>query len=142
MLLILLILIIEEGRVVVLLHVLLRRLVDLVSGLLCSSLLGFLFLLFGLLDFLELLEDILVVQERVRELVHEDIASQEALDTALNDGHLQQLMDSGSLGWVTLKHHGDDVRNGWAEVGRERRIVALDNLLGQLMERASIERWL
>ena len=89
MLLILLILVIEEGRVVVLLHVLLGRLVDLVSGLLCSSLLGFLFLPFDLLDFLELLEDILVVEERVRELVHEDIASQEALDTALNDGHLQ-----------------------------------------------------
>ena len=147
MLLVLLILVIEEGWVIVLLHVLLRRLVDihvchLVSGLLSSSFFCLFSLLFGLLDFLELLKDILVMQKRVRELIHEHVASQETLNTALNNGHLQQLVDSGSLGWVTLKHHCDDVRNGWAEVGRERRIVTLDNLLGQLMERASIERWL
>ena len=135
MLLVLLILVIEEGWVIVLLHVLLGRLVDihvshLVSGLLSSCFFCLFSLLFGLLDLLELLKDILVMQKGVRELIHKDVAGQETLNTALNDGHLQQLMDSGSLGWVTLKHHGDDVRNGWAEVRRERCIVALDDLLG------------
>ena len=93
MLLILLILIIEEGRVIVLLHELLRWLVDihlghLLSSLFSSCLLGLFLLSLCSLDFLELLEDVLVMQKSVRKFVLEDIASQETLNTALNHGNL------------------------------------------------------
>ena len=145
MLLILLILIIEEGRVIVLLHELLRWLVDihlshLLGSLFSSCLLGLFLLSLGSLDFLELLEDVLVMQKSVREFVLEDVASQETLNTALNHGDLQQLVDGGSLSRITFEHHRDDVANSRAEVRRQRRVVTLNNLLGQLMQRASVER--
>lgn len=84
MCLILLVLVVEEGRVVVLLHELLRRLIDIHVGHLFSclgclaSLLflsGRFFLLFSLfvrLDALKLLKNVLVVEQSVRELVHKD----------------------------------------------------------------------
>lgn len=84
MCLILLVLVVEEGRVVVLLHELLRRLIDihvghLFSCLSCLTSLLFLscglFFLFGLLvrlDALELLKNVLVVEQSVREFVHKD----------------------------------------------------------------------
>ena len=110
MLLILLILIIEEGRVIVLLHELLRWLVDihlgdLLSSLFSSRLLGLFLLSLCSLDFLELLEDVLVMQKSVREFVLEDIASQETLNTALNHRDLEKLVNSRSLRGITLEHH-------------------------------------
>ena len=115
--LILLIFVLKEGRVVVLLHVGLGRLVDVQLGhlfrsLLCSLLcchLGLLLLLFLLLDSLELLENILVVEQRVREFVPEQVTREEAFDAALKHRHLQQLVDGGPLCRVPLEHHGDDV---------------------------------
>ena len=111
MCLILLVLVIEERRIVVLLHELLGRLVDihvchLLLGLpslllsrlslrlglsldLCPRLLLlFLSSLLGL-DLLELLEDILVMQQSVRELVPEGISLEESLNSALNDRNLE-----------------------------------------------------
>ena len=79
--LVLLILVIEECWVIVLLHELLRRLVDVhvghLLGCLCSScllsLLGLLFLFLLGLNALELLEDILVVQQGMGELILENL---------------------------------------------------------------------
>ena len=108
MCLILLVLVIEERRIVVLLHELLGRLVDIhvchlllgLTSLLLSLRLGlsldlcprllllFLSSLLGL-DLLELLEDILVMQQSVRELVPEGISLEESLNSALNDRNLE-----------------------------------------------------
>ena len=124
--LVLLILVIEERWVIVLLHELLRRLVDVhvghLFGCLCSScllsLLGLLVRFLLSLNALELLEDILVVQQGVGKLILERLASEESVNTALNDWNLQQLMNCWSLCWVTLEHHGYDIGNGRAEVRR------------------------
>ena len=85
MFLILLVLIVEEGGIVVLLHELLRRLIDIHIGhlfrclaslfLLCCLLLFLSFLI--RLDALEFLKDVLVVEQSVREFVHEDSAGEE-----------------------------------------------------------------
>ena len=105
MCLIFLVLEIEERRIVVLLHELLRRLVDihvchlllglpslllsrLSLGLCLRLLLLFLYSLLGL-DLLELLEDILVMQQSVRELIPEGISLEESLNSALNDRNLE-----------------------------------------------------
>ena len=134
MLFVLLQLVVEERRVVVLLHELLRWLV---SGLFslssCLSRSSLLLLLFLLLP-LELLEDVLVMQERVRELVHEDGAREEPVDAALDDRHLEQLVDRWSFRRVPLEHHGDDVGDGGGEVRWQRRVLALDDLLSELVE--------
>ena len=115
MLLVFCVLIVEEARVVVLLHVLLGRLVDIhvshlllgllrLSCLLISSFFGFFCLFLGL-NFLKLVKDVLVVKKGVRELVHEGVTLQEAVDTTLDDWDLEQLVNSRSLSWVSLEHH-------------------------------------
>ena len=140
--LILLVLVVEECGVVVLLHELLRWLIDVhvghlllrLTGLLVSC--GFLLLLsLSLvdLDFLELIEDVLVMQEGVGEFVHEGSACQESIDATLNHWHLEKLVNGGSLGGVSFEHHRDDVVDGWGEVGGKGRVVTLNNFLGQLV---------
>lgn len=125
--LILLVLVVEESRVVVLLHELLRWLVHIhvghlllgLSGLLLYSFCG-LFLFFILLyslNALELIENVLVVEQCVGELVHEGRACEEPIDTALKYRHLQQLMNCGPLSWVSLQHHRDYVVDSWGIVG-------------------------
>ena len=131
--LILLVLVVEEGRVVVLLHELLRWLVDIhcchlllcLPGLLLSSLSLCLSLGLGLslrfflllccslisLNLLELLEDILVMQQSMRELVPEGITLEEPLDSALNHRNLEQLVYGWSLGGVSLEHTCHDIRD-------------------------------
>lgn len=120
------------------LHVLLRRLVDIHVGHgLASLLLGSLLLLIsflGLLNLLEFVEDVLVVKERVREFVHERVLGQETLDSALDHWDFQQLVDRGTLSRVPLEHHGDDVGDSRGKVGGQRRVVALNDLLGELVE--------
>lgn len=120
MLLILLVFVVKEGRVVVLLHEWLWWLVHVHLGYLLGSLLSsrllLLFLLPLRIDALELVEDVLVVEQRVRELVHEGLAGKEALDAALNHGHLEQLVDGGPLRRVALQHHSHNIGNSRAEV--------------------------
>ena len=87
-------LVLEEGRVSAQLHKLLRRLsVYIHCGHLCRSLISsclvLLLLTFLLLNALELIEHILVVQEGVGELVQEVLMSEEALNATLEDGHLE-----------------------------------------------------
>ena len=68
------------------------------------------------------------------ELVHKDCPGEEPLDAALEHRYLQKLVDGWPLGWVPLEHHLDDVGDGGGEVRWQRRILALNNLLGQLMQ--------
>ena len=143
---------VEEGRVVVLLHELLRWLVDIhcchlllgLAGLLRCSI-SLLLLLLGSscvgLDALELIEDVLVVEERVGELVHEGCTSQEPVNTALNHGNLEKLMDCGPVRGVSLEHHGDDVVYGWGIVRGKWCVGSRDNFLRQLMQRSCVEWW-
>ena len=141
--LILFVLVIEEARVVELLHEGLRRLVDVhVSHLRCSLIGGcllFFLLLLLLLNLLELIEDVLVVKQRVREFVHERLTSEESLNAALDDGNLEQLVDCRSLRWVLLQHHLDDVGHGRREVLWQRGVLTLNDFLGQLVQGTGIE---
>ena len=109
--LILLVLVVEEAWIVVLLHELLRRLIDIHVGnlfrslsslfllsrcflLLCSSLL--------ILNAFELLKNVLIVQQGVGEFIHKCRACEESINAALEDGNLEQLMDCRPLSWVSL----------------------------------------
>lgn len=142
-----LVLVVEEGWVIVLLHVSLRGLVGIhlshglfgLSSLLCGGHFLFLLLLLVLLDLLELIENVLVMQQSVRKLVHEGSSCQESINSPFNDWHLQKLVDGGSLSGIGLEHHRDNVGDGRAEMGWKGSILSLDNLLGQLMKGASIE---
>ena len=49
-------------------------------------------------------------------------------------------MDSRSLSRIAFEHHGDEVRHSRTEVRWKRSVLALDDFLGKLMERASVER--
>lgn len=137
--LVLLILVVEKGRVIVLLHVLLGRLVGVhLSHLLFNlervrRLLLLLKLLLSL-DLLKLIKHVLVMEESVRELIHERLSRQESVDAAFYDWNFEQLVDRGPLSWVPLEHHGHQVADSRTEVRRQRCVLARDNFLGQLMK--------
>ena len=147
MLSILLVLVVEESWIIVLCHEFLGRLVHLhvlhsgrgLARLLVSSSFPFFLRSSVLLHLLELIKDILVVQKRVRELILEFLTLEESFYTALNDGHLQKLVNSRSLSRVALQHHSNQIGNGGREVRWQRRVLALDDFLCQLMQRASVE---
>ena len=96
--LILLVLVVEEAWIVVLLHELLRRLIDIHVGNLFRSL-SSLFLLsrcflllcspLVCLNFLELLEHVLVMEQSMREFVHKSSAGEESFNAALEYGDLE-----------------------------------------------------
>ena len=75
----------------------------------------------------------------MRELVHEGSARKEPVDATFKHWHLEKLMDIRPFRWVSLEHHGEDIRYGWGEVRGKWCVVALDNFLGKLVKRASIE---
>lgn len=104
-----------------------------------SSGLSLLFGLLGGLDPLELVEDILVVEQSMGKLFLEGVVVEEVLDAVLNAGHLQQLVDVGSLGWVPLEHHGQDFSHLAGEVGWQWRILTLNDSLGKLVKGLGIE---
>ena len=120
----------EVGVRVELVHVALRWLVQIQFGSSVSDLLGSLslkscytlllfqileFLIFsfflGSLDLLELIEDVLVVKESVRELILEDVMGEVLAYSVFDALDLQKLVDGWSLGWVSLEHHGQQVRH-------------------------------
>ena len=129
----------ERGVVAALIHVLSRWLIDVHVGhslcsLVCGRLLLLLLSLSLLLLFLKLLKHVLVVKKSVREFIHEGSTCKESVDATLKHWHLEKLMDCGPLRWISLKHHGEDVRYGWREVRGKRRVLALNNLLGKLVK--------
>ena len=147
--LVLLVLVVEEGWIVVLLHEWSWRLVNLhvghlflcLAGLLLSSRFLFLFRLALLLNALKLIEDVLIVEERVREFLPEDISLDKPFNSSLNHRHFEQLVNGGPLGRVPFQHHGEDVGDGGREMRWQRCVVALNNLLGELVQRACVEGW-
>jgi len=68
--------------------------------------LGDVFLLL-VLDFAELVKDVLVVKERVSKLFLEEISLQEPGDPLFDDGNLEDLVDGRASSGVTLEHHAN-----------------------------------
>ena len=103
----------ERGVVAALIHVLSRWLIDVhvghcclsLSSLVCGRLLLFLLNLLFFLYFLKLLEHVLVVQKRVRELIHEGSARKESVDATFKHWHFEKLMDVRPFRGISLKHH-------------------------------------
>ena len=59
------------------------------------------------LDLSELLEHVLVMEQRVGKFFFENFSLKEARDAHLNAGNLEQLVHCGSLRGVPLQHHRD-----------------------------------
>ena len=75
----------------------------------------------------------------MRELIHEGSARKEPINATLKYWHFEKLMDCGPFGWISFKHHLEDVGDGRGEVGGKRRVLALNDFLGKLVERARVE---
>ena len=75
----------------------------------------------------------------MREFIHEGSASKESFDTTFKHWNLKKLMNCWPFRWISLKHHREDVRYGGGEVRWKWRVIALNDFLGKLVERASIE---
>ena len=134
----------ERGVISTLIHVLSRWLIDVHVGhclcsLVCGRLLLFLLNLSILLYFLKLLEHVLVVKNSVREFIHKGSACKEPFDATLKHRHLEKLMDVWPFSWISLKHHLEDVSYGRGEMRGKWRVLALDDFLGKLVERARIK---
>jgi len=95
-------------------------------------------LLLGL-DAFELFKDILVVQEGVGELISEVSSVEELADAGLNEGVAQDLVDGRSSSGVSLEHVLNQLVELRSEVARQFRVFTLDDLLGQLMEGLGVE---
>jgi len=95
-------------------------------------------LLLGL-DAFELLKDVLVVQEGVGELISEVSSVEELADAGLNEGVAQDLVNGRSGSRVSLEHVLNQLVKLGREVTRQFRVFTLDDLLGQLMEGLSVE---
>ena len=77
----------------------------------CGICLSLFFSFLSSLDLLEFIKYILVVEKSVGKLFLEDILVQEIMDSILDAFNFKKLMDSWSLSWISLKHHGKDIRN-------------------------------
>ena len=86
-----------------------------------------------------MLEHVLVVKNSVREFIHKGSASKEPFDATLKHRHLEKLMDVGPFSWISFKHHLEDVSYGGGEMRGKWRVLALDDFLGKLVERARIK---
>ena len=134
----------ERGVIATLIHVLSRWLIDVhvshcLCSLVCGRLLLFLLKLSILLYFLKLLEHVFVVKKSVREFIHKGSARKEPIDATLKHRHLEKLMDVGPFRWISLKHHLEDISYGGGKMRGKWRVLSLNDFLGKLVERASIE---
>lgn len=82
---------------------------------LCLSSRGFLFLLLflsflGDLGLLEFFEHVLVMEDRVGKFVLKGLTFEELLDSRLDLGHFEDLVNGGSHSGVFLKHAGNQLR--------------------------------
>ena len=119
---ILIVFVVEKGRIFVFLHVTARRLVNIQV---CHAVINCLLLLFELLltlsflhcplslllllllNFLELLKNVLIVEQSVRKLLLKLISLQVLRYSRRNSRMLQQLVNRGSLLGVCLQHHAN-----------------------------------
>lgn len=88
----------------------------------------------------ELVKNILVVQDRVREFIFEVIFVQEICDPIFNEINFENLVDRRTAAGVSFQHQAKEVRNVLAKVGRRVCVSSLNNLLSQLVKRLSVER--
>jgi len=150
LLLILQVSVVEEGRVILLvLHVSLWGFILLVDlhllHLLCYFGVGL--RLNGLffhvdLGTAELFKYVLVVQNSVGEFILERCTIKEILNSGRDLRHSQDLVDRGTHCRIFLQKFSDQVRRLARKGCGKWRVLALDNLLSQLMETLSVEWWL
>ena len=62
-----------------------------------------------LLNLLKFIKDILIVKERVRELLLKHVILQVVLDALLNQRHVQYSIDAWTLTWILLQAHLHDI---------------------------------
>lgn len=103
----------------------------LLLGLLINLLLG--------LDTLEFLKHVLVVKKSVREFISEVSTIEELTDAGFDERVSQDLVNSRSRSGISLKHVLNELIKLGREVTRQFRVFTLDDSLGQLMERLSVE---
>ena len=94
-----------------------------------------------LFDFFEFFEDILVVEQSVREFLLEEIVLEVVLDALLDERHVEDGVDVGALDGVLLKAHLDDVFEGPAVHFGQGRVLALADLHTQLGQIKAIPGW-
>ena len=142
MLHILLVLVVEHGRILVLVNVALRRLIWFLFKFQLRQPLGLSLCFFGSLfrlllvslDLSELFKDVLVVQEGVGELLLEDVSLQESGNSIFKEGLLKELMDRWSLVRVLVQHHGHQVGHLGREVAWKGVVLALADSDRELMK--------
>jgi len=103
-----------------------------------------LFLLFLLSFFLslycsELVEDILVVQNGVWKLVLEILLIQKHANSLLDNVKLQQLVNAWPLIGVFVQHYSQKIRNVLSKMRWHIIVLALNDLLSQLMQTLSVK---
>ena len=128
MLHVLVVLMVEEARVIVLLIQVGLRWTVLLLLLLLLCLLSF-SCFECLLGFFELVEYILIVQDGVGEFILEGLALQETTDALLDLRHAENLVDRGPLCRVQLQHGGDQLRRLLGEALRNRREFSTNDFL-------------
>ena len=87
----------------------------------------------------EELEDVLVVEERVRELVLEVLVVEELRDPPLDQGHLQDRIDGWPLRRVLLQERRYQVIQRRAVLLGDLVKLSLDDALGKLVEGGGVE---
>lgn len=105
-----------------------------------SSLLFFLCLsLFTSLNGFEFVKNILIMQNRMGKLILKVINRQQPLDALLNNGIRQDLVDIRPLLRLYIEHSLQNTLNALTEVRRDVRILAHDDLTGELMQGLGVE---
>ena len=94
-----------------------------------------------LFDFFEFFEDILVVEQSVREFLLEEIVLEVVLDALLDERHVEDGVDVGALDGVLLEAHLDDVFEGPAVHFGQGRVLALADLHTQLRQIKAVPGW-
>lgn len=74
--------------------------------------------------------------------IFEIIFVEEVGNPLLNEIYLQDLVDAWPLVWISLEHKTQQVGYILAEVSGHIGVLAYNDLLSQLMQTLSIERWL
>ena len=109
----------------------------------------FLFLFLGFflglhlgLSFSELVKNVLVMKNRMREFILEVLLVKEIGNSLTDKVNSQNLIDTWSLCWINLKHQVEKIGNVVAKVGWNFSIFTCTNLLCKLMKTLRVERWL
>lgn len=105
-------------------------------------LLTLILLLLGGLNSFELIKDVLIMKNRVGELISEVVFIQKLLDSLGNHWISKDSVDIRSFFWVDAEHTLQQVLDILAEMRWYIVILTNNDFPGQLMERLGIEGWL